>query len=95
MNQNGTHDDLLMGSEQFCEYANLRTSRRLRTQEGVWAIVQKCTNFEIQNIKTPGAVLSNLCFFHRTRLRGRGDHKGVIGPSFLSGHRSILVLVAS
>ena len=29
------------------------------------------------------AVLSNLCFFHRTRLRGRGDHKGVIGPSFI------------
>jgi len=72
------HDDLpgtvSWVSEQFCEYEKLRTSRRLRTQEGVWAIVQKCTNSKC--IKHHVAVLANfienLCFFHRHDFAGGG-----------------------
>jgi hypothetical protein len=57
----------------------LRTSRRFRRVFGR-AILYK--SVQIQNVLKTPAVLSNLCFFHK-RLRGRGDHKGVIGPSFI------------
>ena len=64
------HDDLLMGFWTIlwvCKIAHLKT-----TQEGVWAIVQKCTNFKFKMYQTPtrGRFCQISVFFIDTTSRG-------------------------